>query len=134
MEQPIESNYKDWTDYAEAMLAYKDWEAEELREKVDFLDGGYTHRNRRATKMMNEGISPTAWQLSHCSLNYLVDTIIDLLNKKKALTELKAAAQKKTVSWAETYSHLQEKYEKLLTKYEEQENEIPLPPPPGPEM
>ena len=93
MKQPVESEYKDWTDYAEAKLAWQDEQAEFLKEKIDFLEGGYNARHRRVTHMLNERKTPTSWQLSHCSIDYLVDAIQNQLNNVKALKEMREADQ-----------------------------------------
>ena len=129
MNHPIESEYKDWTDYAEAMLAYKDWEAEELREKVDFLDGGYNARHRRVTRMLNEKKRPTSWQLSHCSIEYLVDAIQNQLNNVRALTEMREADQDsiKHLEGIVTASNMSAKD---LQKHIDETSWIKPPPPP----
>ncbi len=87
--KPQEKDYKSFTDYAEAALAWHDLEAERLNERIDFMEGGYEARQRKVTEMINRGEFPTAWQLKNCTYAYLADLIIDLLNKVRALRELR---------------------------------------------
>lgn len=159
--EPRESEYKDWTDFAEAKLAWQDLESEKLNEKIDFMEGGQQARHRRVTQIMNAGKYPTAWQLSHCMIEYLVDTIINQLNTNHALKEMKEASQKEVkyyekvmdeevfpltkylsedaktmvAAWGKSSPLVALKYIKHLEQEVSRLNsDMPLPPPPKPEM